>query len=181
MKKVFFIALMTLMTGITFGQTTSFTPGWYIIEKGNNYSVILAGGGDYQTNEDGEVTKPNKSNLQMSAGEVVLAFEYLKGKVYCFDPLGRMVAFDNLSLLTKAPIVSGCGVGIMTQEIQLLGGNEMKQGSYFWIIGQDVSKSTIKVQVANNKVFEIPQDKISLLSAAIKSLMKTEVFVPVLD
>lgn len=181
MKKALFILLMTLPFVVTFSQTTIFTPGWYIIENGNNYSVILAGGADYTTNQDGNIVAPNKSDLQMSSGEVVLAFEYSKGKVYCFDPLGRMVAFDNLALLTKAPIVNGCGVGLMTQEIQLIGGDEIKAGSYFWIIGQDLSKSSIKIQVANNKVLEIPQEKISLLSATIKGLMKTELFMPVLD
>ena len=181
MKKALFIVLMTMSFVFTFSQTTSFTPGWYIIENGNNYTVILAGGADYIKNEDGNVVEQSKSDLQMSSGEVVLAFEYSKGKVYCFDPLGRMVAFDNLALLTKAPIVVGCGVGLMTKEIQLIGGDEIKAGSYFWIIGQDLSKSTIKIQVAHNKVLEIPQDKISLLSATIKGLMKTEIFLPVLE
>lgn len=181
MKKIYLGFIMSFVVSVVFSQTASFSPGWYIIEKGNSYSVILAGGADYTADEDGKVVVPDKTSLQMAAGEVVLAFENSKGKVYCFDPLGRMVAFDNLSLLTKAPIVSGCGVGLMTEAIQLIGGDEIKSGSYYWIVGQDISKSTIKIQVENNKIYEIPQDKISLLSATIKGLMKNEIFYPVVE
>ena len=72
-------------------------------------------------------------------------------------------------------------MGSLLETIPLIGGNELMKGSYFWIIGQDLSNSTIKIQVQGNKTYDIPQAKISLLTASIKSMMKSETFKPVVD
>ena len=34
MKRTFLLIAMCIMTFISVGQTTTFTPGWYIVEKG---------------------------------------------------------------------------------------------------------------------------------------------------
>jgi hypothetical protein len=181
MKKIITSLALTLFIVSTFAQTTAFSPGWYIIEPGNKFTVLFPGGHDYDSDGDGNIIAPDKNNLAMKAGEVVLAFENSKGKVYCFDPLGRMIAFDNFSLLTKAPTLPGCGVGLMSETIQLIGGEELMAGSFYWIVGQDLSKSTIKIQTDGGNIYDIPQDKISLLSATIKGLMKSETFIPVIE
>ncbi len=173
--------LMVLLSLITIQETfsqTDFIPGYYIINSGATYAIAMPSSLDFFKLDDESYTwsYPDISELYMAAGEVVIAFEYAGGKVYCFDPNGRMVVFNGLNSLTKAPMVPGAGIGYMVETIELIDGSELSEGAYYWIIGQNVANSTIKIQVANGKTYDIPQSKIVLYSTYIKRMMKTETY-----
>jgi hypothetical protein len=93
---------------------------------------------------------------------------------YCFDLSGTPILVKGRSALTKAP--SGFGVGIITAEIQLISGESLTKGMYVWIIGQDIVKQTIKIQLNDNQVLDIPETKIALLTALIKRNSKASWF-----
>jgi len=180
MKKMFLLSVVLIVLQLNVkAQTGTFTPGWYIIQASATYSVILPGYNDLITDDNGNITSPDFSSLQMAAGEIVLAFDFNKDKYFCFDPLGRMVAFSGAGSLVKAPDAPGCGVGLMNETIELIGGEELGEGSFYWLIGQDIAKSTVTIMVQGGQKFDIPQSKISLLTAAIRKNMKTEVYKPV--
>jgi len=180
MKKMFLLSavLIALQFNVS-AQTGAFSPGWYIIQTSATYSVIMPGYTDFTSDDNGNVVIPDISELPMAAGEVVLAFDFNKDKYFCFDPMGRMVVFNGATSLTKAPDAPGCGVGLMNETIELIGGEELGEGSYYWIIGQDIAKSTVTIMGQGGQKFEIPQAKISLLTAALRKLMKNEVYKPV--
>jgi hypothetical protein len=47
---------------------------------------------------------------------------------------------------------------------------------YVWIVGQDIAKQTIKIQLSNNEMLEIPETKIALLTALVKKNSKATWF-----
>ncbi len=180
MKKSLFVTVLVVLIQLTvFSQNESFVPGWYIIQSEATYSVVMPSSNDMIQNEDGSYTYPNYDDLPMAAGEVVLAFDLNKDKYYCFDPMGRMVVFNGANSLVKAPLVVGCSVGLMNESIQLIGGEELSEGSYYWIVGQDLSKSTVTIMINKNQKLEIPQTKITLLTATIRQIMKNDTYKPV--
>lgn len=153
-----------------FFQAQEFVPGYYIINSTAQYAIAIPGGLDFWSDENGCMHQSEE--LLMNSGEVVIAFECSKGKYYCFDPNGRMVVFQGANCLSAAPKVEGAGVGLMKETIQLLNGSSLSEGAYYWIIGQNTANSTIKIQVAEGKTYDIPQDKISLHELNLKSMMK---------
>lgn len=175
MKKLSFSLIAILFCSLSFAQTgtsASFQPGWYIIQKGANYGVILPSYVDAAA-ETGTPKEVDKNSLTMNVGEVVLAYEQKGGNTYCFDPLGRLLVFQNG--LQKAPINAVSSVGIISKDIELLEGDDLKAGAYVWIVGQDVAKSTLKIQLAGNKILEVPKDSIELISKVIRSIAKEEI------
>ncbi|MFM6935211.1 MAG: hypothetical protein ACKOXP_07185 [Flavobacteriales bacterium] len=154
----------------------SFTPGYYIINNSAEYSIAKPSGDDNYTDEGGNLFQYNVDELQMNSGEIVIAFEFSKGKYYCFDPNGRMVVIQGANCLTPAPLTQGAGVGYMLETISLIDGTELTEGSYIWIMGQNVANSTIKVQIADGVTLDIPQDKIMLYGAYIKNIMKEQFY-----
>jgi len=180
MKRFLFLAVIFVVLHFNLNaQTGTFSPGWYIIQSSATYSVVMPGYNDLTTDDNGNVVIPDVSELPMAAGEVILAFDFNKDKYFCFDPMGRMVVFNGSASLTKAPDAPGCGVGLMNETIELIGGEELGEGSYYWIIGQDIAKSTVTIMVQGGQKFDIPQSKIALLTAALRKLMKSEVYKPV--
>ncbi|MEI6767255.1 MAG: hypothetical protein WCM76_16615 [Bacteroidota bacterium] len=180
MKKMFLLSAVLIILQLNGNaQTGAFTPGWYIIQSSAAYSVIMPGYSDLITDDNGIISEPDLANLPMAGGEIVLAFDFNKDKYFCFDPLGRMVVFSGAASLTKAPDAPGCGVGLMNETITLIGGEELGAGAYYWIIGQDIAKSTVTIMVQGGQKFEIPQAKITLLTAELRKYMKTEVYKPV--
>jgi hypothetical protein len=176
MKKTilsFSIFILTVVS--SFAQV--FVPGYYIINSTAQYSVALPSGLDFYKDENGCMQQ--FPELKMKAGEVVIAFELSKGKYYCFDPNGRMVVFQGQNCLTMAPIVDGAGVGRMDETIPLIDGSSLDNGAYYWIIGQNISNSTIKIQVGDGKTYDVPQGKITLYGAFLKNIMKTQNYVDV--
>lgn len=169
-----FISVFTLNA-----QTEPFVPGYYIINSTAQYSVALPSGIDFYSDDNGCMHQ--YAELKMKAGEVVIAFELSKGKYYCFDPNGRMVVFQGQNCLTKAPMTDGAGVGRMDETISLIDGGSIDEGAYYWIVGQDVANSTVKIQVADGKTYNVPQSKITLYGAFIKKMMKTQTYVNVED
>lgn len=170
---MFFVALFS------FGQTDTFVPGYYIINSTAQYSVAMPSGMDFSADENGCMHQFDP--LQMNSGEVVIAFELAKGKYYCFDPNGRMVVFQGQNCLTKAPMVAGASVGNMSETISLIDGSSIGGGAYYWIMGQNIANSTVTIQVADGKTYEIPQAKITLYGAYIKNTMKNQTYVNVED
>jgi hypothetical protein len=170
MKKMFLLITALLLTIFSFGQSTTFTAGWYIVEKGATYTdydlIELASGKD-ATDVEGVA-------FVLKAGEAVFATELSGDVYYCFDPSGTPILIKGKTALTKAP--TGFGVGIIVAEIQLLSGESLTAGMYVWIIGQDIAKQTIKIQINNGEVLEIPETKIALLTALIKKNSKASWF-----
>ena len=154
----------------------TFTPGYFIINSSAEYSIAMSSGADNYTDEGGNLIQYNTEDLKMNSGEIVIAFEFSKGKYYCFDPNGRMVVIQGVNCLTPAPLTPGAGVGLMIETISLIDGTELSEGSYIWIMGQNVANSTIKVQIADGVTLDIPQDKIMLYGAYIKNVMKDQLF-----
>jgi len=176
MKKIilsFSIFILTIVS--SFAQ--DFVPGYYIINSTAQYAVALPSGVDFYADENGCMHQ--YGTLKMKAGEVVIAFELAKGKYYCFDPNGRMVVFQGQNCLTKAPMVDGAGVGHMDETISLIDGSSIDEGAYYWIMGQNISNSTVKIQVAEGKTYDVPQGKITLYGAFLKNIMKSQTYVNV--
>jgi hypothetical protein len=174
MKRVaiFLTTFLCLFSMPIFSQTSDFEAGYYIINSNAQYSVIMPSSADYHDRGDGCFEQYTK--LRMAAGEVVIAFDFSKGKYYCFDPNGRMVVFQGQNCLTKAPIFPGCGVGKMTEGIQLISGENLGEGHYYWIIGQNIANSTIKIQVADGVTYDIRNGNISLFTVVIKDIAKDQ-------
>ena len=70
----------------------------------------------------------------------------------------------------------GAGVGLMLSTISLIDGSEIAEGSYFWIMGQNIANSTVKIQIADGQTLDIPQDKIMFYGAYIKNVMKDQFY-----
>lgn len=68
------------------------------------------------------------------------------------------------------------GVGLMQETIQLLDGTELPKGAFYWIMSQNTSNLTVKITTGNGKIFEIPQSKIRLYTASIKSYIDSQYF-----
>jgi hypothetical protein len=173
MKRTFLLIAMCIMTFISVGQTTTFTPGWYIVEKGATYAsydpITLASGID-ESFMDSSIS----IIFGLKAGETVFATELSADIFYCYDPSGTPILIKGKQALTKAP--QGFGVGIISSEIQLLSGVTLTEGMYVWIIGQDVAKQTIKIQLSSNQILDIPETKIGLLTALLKKNSKATLF-----
>jgi hypothetical protein len=166
-KFVLLFSLLVLLPSLTFSQ--DFIPGYYIIESDAKYAVVLPSSLDFFPDTFGCMQQ--YEDLIMKAGEVVVSFEQSKGRYYCFDPNGRMVVFQCDNCLTKAPMLSGAGVGHMEETIELIDGSSIDSGAYYWIISQNTANSTVKIQITNGKTYDIPQNKIRLYGAHIKNLM----------
>lgn len=110
----------------------------------------------------------------MSVGEVVLVFEQNKEFYYAFDPHGRMLAFKGMNSLEKAPIVPNAGVGLLLQEIELISGETLK--GFYWIVGQDVAKSTITIQVEGGKRYDLPKYQVILFSTGLRRHVEENYF-----
>jgi hypothetical protein len=175
MKLLFSFSFFIL--SILYSQSQDFIPGYYIINPTAQFAVAIPGGLDYWYDDSGCMHQSDE--LMMNSGEVVIAFEYSKGKYYCFDPNGRMVVFQGVNCLTAAPKADGAGVGRMEETIELLNGSSLSEGSYYWIIGQNVANSTIKIQVAEGKTYDVPQAKISLYEINLKNIMKDQFYINV--
>ena len=172
------LILTFILTLLFFNEINaqSFSPGYFIINSSAEYSVALPSGTDNYTDEGGNLSQFSTEELKMNSGEIVIAFEFSKGKYYCFDPNGRMVVIQGVNCLTPAPMTQGAGVGLMLETISLIDGTELSEGSYIWIMGQNVANSTVKIQIADGVTLDIPQDKILLYGAFIKNRMKDQFY-----
>lgn len=166
MKSILLLSILFL--NVIYAQ--EFTPGYYIINSSATYAVINPSSSDFYENENGCLEMYDQ--LLMKSGEVVMTYEFHKGRYYCYDPNGRIVMFQGANCLTKAPNVPGAGIGHMLSTIQLIDGSSLSEGAYYWVIGQNISNSTIKIQVADAQTYDVPQEKIMLLSAEIRNYTK---------
>ena len=182
MKSLYLFFILSFVSISTFAQ--DFVPGYYIIEPKAEYYVNNPSGddvGDFLTKV--KVTETIEADydlyvaeLTMIEGEVVFATDFSKDIYYAYDPNGRMVAIKGQKSLTKAPIAPGNGVGHIIETIQLISGDELKEGMYVWIIGQDLTKSTITILTSKGQKFEIPQSKIELFTAQLRKEIKDATF-----
>ena len=170
MKKLFISILLFSISTIVFSQTEkTFQAGWYIIQKGAKYGIIMPSYADVSQQGDG-LKEVETSQLVMGVGEVVIAFDQRGGKTYCFDPLGRMIVFVNG--LKVAPINTISGVGHIISDISILDGEDLKSGLFVWIVGQDVAKNTITIMTGGDKKIEIPMDKVELITKTFQNIVK---------
>lgn len=176
-KTVLFVNFCFLI--ILNSRAQDFTPGYYIINSSAEYFVAIPSSSDYIEMNDGSFIESPMEDLKMNAGEVVSVFEFSKGKYFCFDPYGRMIVIQGAGCLTKAISTPGAGVGYLKETITLIDGSELSQGSWFWVISQNIAASTYKIQVNDGLEYEVPSNKIDLFSTFIKSLLKDQIFVKV--
>lgn len=151
-------------------HSQEFVPGYYILNSTAKYTILYPSGLDYISDEQGCYHKDEY--LYMKSGEVVIVYEFVKGKYYCFDPNGRGIIIQGTSPLTKAPILPGCGVGRMEKSIQLIDGNSIEKGAYYWIIGQNIANSTVEILINDGIKLNVPYDNISLTSIYLTNLSK---------
>lgn len=191
MRNLLSLAL-TLLLFTSLPAQNPFVPGWYVIQPTATYSVLLmssADMGEYMKSGRGvgktdqaEVVsdlKSFQSGLPMAQNEVVFVFDQSKDTYLAFDPLGRMVAFKGAGTLRPAKVAPSAGVGHIAQKIQLISGEELTAGSFVWVTNQDVGRSVVTIQIADDRELEIPQEKISLWSADQRRNLAQAKYVPV--
>jgi len=163
-------------------MSQEFSPGYYIVNSSAEYMVIFGSMWDAQAADSGnDLVATNDgqgllSNIFVGPGEILFSYEFSKGIYYCFSPSGRILAIKGANALSKANVKDGANIGILTESIQLLDGGALREGSFFLLTAQDVSKSTVTIQYADNRQLEIPQSKISFYSLFLKELMKLQTF-----
>ncbi len=138
MLKQFTLILFSISFINIINAQEAFQPGWYIINPGASYSVLQEGGGDFEWNdEEFRWVAPDIMALTMNVSEAVLVFSFSKDKYYCFDPNGRIVVFQGINSLSKAP-ASATGVVYLNVDITLPGGEDvLTSGSYYWCASED--------------------------------------------
>lgn len=168
MKNLFFFIGLAIIS-LTKIHSQTFTPGYYIINYSAEYSVALPSGLDCENGFEVD-------DLRMNWGEVIIAFEFSKGKYYCFDPNGRLLVIQGVNSLTKAPMTSGASVGKLTETVSFIDGTVLSGGSYFWVIGQNLSNSTYKIMLAEGLNVDIPSNSMDLFGVSLKNWTKDQYF-----
>jgi hypothetical protein len=180
-KTTLFTFLSLFLTFQVYAQT--FTAGWYIIKSNATYTVLLPSGEDVRKqsafeeiryDEEGYPIYNEPPKLEMNAGEVVLVFEQNREYYYAFDPHGRMLAVKGANSLEKAPNAPNAGVGLLMTEVELISGETLK--GFYWIVGQDVAKSTITIQIEGGKQYNIPKENVVLFSTGLRKHVKETYF-----
>ena len=167
-KTTIIMCFLLTLSNTLIGQ--EFTPGYYILNSTAKYSILHPSGLDFISDQQGCYHKDDY--LYMKSGEVVVAYEFVKGKYYCFDPNGRGIIIQGTSPLTKAPILPGCGVERMEKSIQLIDGNSIEKGAYYWVIGQNIANSTVEILINDGIKLNVPYDNITLTSIYLTNLTK---------
>lgn len=182
-KHLFLLAFLCLSAWA--GKAQTFSAGWYIIKENAQYAVILPSGQDVRTeqaltevryDEEGYPIYSEPPSIEMSSGEVVFAFEQNKDFYFAYDPQGRMVAFKGAGSLEKAPTVANAGVGFLLENVELISGETLASGGFYWIVGQDVTKGTITIQTDGGKKHELPKNSIILYSTNLRKHIKDNFF-----
>lgn len=114
----------------------------------------------------------NEPNL----GEVLIVYEYLNGIYKCFDLNFQTVFIKGLNALTKVQKIDGAGIGKIIETIELIDGNSIKMDNYYWVISQNTTNSTVKIQIADGKIIEIPQSKIKFYDSEMNKKIKNMEF-----
>jgi hypothetical protein len=182
-KNLFFAFLFCLLAMV--GKAQTFSAGWYIIKENAQYSVILPSGQDVRTeqalteivyDEQGYPIYTTPPSIEMATGEVVFAFEQTKEFYFAYDPQGRMLAFKGTGSLEKVPAVANAGVGFLLENVELLSGETLKTGGFYWIVGQDIAKGTVSIQTDGGKKHELPKNSIVLYSTNLRKHIKENFF-----
>lgn len=172
-------------SSVCVGKAQTFSAGWYIIKESAQYAVILPSGQDVRTqqalagvhyDEEGYPIYTTPPSIVMSAGEVVFVFEQTKEFYFAYDPQGRMVAFKGVGSLEKVPAVANAGVGYLLENVDLLSGETLKMGGFYWIIAQDITKGTVTIQTDGGKKHELPKNSIILYSTNLRKHIKDNLF-----
>lgn len=184
MKKTTLVLCFFLLS-VCVGKAQTFSAGWYIIKESAQYAVILPSGQDVRTqqalagvhyDEEGYPIYTTPPSIVMSAGEVVFVFEQTKEFYFAYDPQGRMVAFKGVGSLEKVPAVANAGVGYLLENVDLLSGETLKMGGFYWIIAQDITKGTVTIQTDGGKKHELPKNSIILYSTNLRKHIKDNLF-----
>ena len=115
MNRLYLLIFSLLFTVSVLGQST-FTPGWYIVEKGAFYSdydpIALALGIDSAGSDDDEP-------FSLHIGEIVFVTEASGEIFYCFDPSGTPIILKGKNCLTKAPVPVICPVNVLLKPLSI--------------------------------------------------------------
>jgi hypothetical protein len=166
MLKTLLLVTTFLFVNLSFGQTSTFVPGWCIIEKGasySNYGLMNLESGSKETYDE-------ESHFALKVGEPVFATEFSQGVYYCYYPTGVPFLIKGTAPLTKT---KGLGVGVVVSGIRLPDGDSLKSGRYVWVVKHNEAKFTFTINLANQKVLEIPINDIVLLSDLIHKNSKS--------
>lgn len=119
------------------------------------YGIVTTIEGDYLYTSK----EPEKVfNVNLSEGQVVIAFMTNNSRIYCFDLDGNPIVFSSISDLTKVPSNGSIGVYSYETNEELLEGPTISNG-YYWILSQNTTNGTVKIQLPNTTV-DIKAEKI---------------------
>jgi hypothetical protein len=196
MKKQLFL-LIFLLIGSWVGKAQTFSAGWYIVKENAQYAVIQHSVFDVEITplEEKRVEEPvteeypeykfapsevnctpHLKDVTIHAGEVVFIMEQSKDFYFGYDASGRMLVFKGANSLEKAPQVPNAGVGVLIQDVELINGETVRGNCCYWIVGQDVGKSTITIQLEGGKKYEVPQSNMLLYSVNLRKHVKERLF-----
>lgn len=161
MKALLTVFFVTFFAFTSVAQNDEFTPGYYILEKTTQYAVVLPSSVDMETLKNNQ---QGIESLQMAAGEVVFITNKVASDFLAFDPLGRLLLIRGKP--TKAPVTANSGIGRINEELSLVNGDVIHNGSYLWIVSQNVGQNTVTVLMAENKKVEIPSANIDFVNVA---------------
>jgi len=177
-----------LFTNCVFAQ--NFSPGYYLVNTDAEFTILSGSISDFQQNEKGEYTLSKnetgqftltKLDLIYGLNEVVYAYDYHKEKYFCFDPIGRVVVFKGMNSLVPVSILTQTGIGLLKETVNFIDGSSLYSGSYIWLVGQNISNSTVIVELANKAQIEIPQSKVELTTSELRKSAESKTYKKILD
>ncbi len=188
MKMRYLIILIGLTFNFQVFSQTEFVPGFYLVNNNAKYAQQLKMEFDYMpympgseeevdsygahieyTDDGPVVTSPDgylytgnqmfsSGNARLQEGQVVMAFMINSNRVYCFDLEGHPIVFSGINDLTKVPNTGSIGMYISESNEELMDGPTLSFG-YYWILSQNTSNETVKIQLPKTTV-DIRAEKI---------------------
>lgn len=163
MKKILFATFILLSVTIVHAQ--SFTPEWYILEKGSNIAIIKPGVNDLTLYLSQSNNKPidkaavdiMTDRITFTAGSVVLVYAHLNGQYIATDIEGRNLLIKGN--ITKAVHGANSGVAYLKGDLQTPNGT-IKKMSYVWMQERKEGATNGTIQCAGNVTAEVPLNRI---------------------
>jgi hypothetical protein len=152
MKKKFLslsIALFVVLS--TFGQTETFSTGWYMVKSGAQVKVVQGNSSDAHNERDWTI-------ISYSANEVLIAFNFQKDKYYCYDPEGRVVIVKGKASLQK--IDAAGRPGHILENVKLGLDHTLETGNNVWLTGFNPAAKSATILLSDGQKAEIPQSSI---------------------
>lgn len=167
MKYIFsaivFLLLFTNST-ISTAQDADFVPGWFIVERGCEFS-------------DGIITSDDQNQeerVSLRAGEVIFAYMRSNDTYYCLGPSKDPITIKGQ--LTKIQVAGK--VGILTENVSLMETDLLANESY-WVTNIDPATSLATICLSNNQKINIPSKSVIIISKYLNALTEIGKFIPV--